>query len=246
MKAIILAAGQGSRLKDLTMNKPKCMVEYQGKPIIRYLLDVFKSCKLNDISIIAGYKHNILSSYTKDHNIRYYLNNDFAITNMVYTLFCAREELTGDIIISYSDIIYKQEVLESLINSEAGISVVVDLKWKELWLQRMEDPLKDAETLKIDDNNNIIELGKKPRSYADIQGQYIGLIKISANTVDKVVAFYNTLDKSAIYDGKNFNNMFMTSFIQLIIDNLMPVKAVFTSGGWLEVDQPSDLHTTML
>lgn len=107
----------------------------------------------------------------------------------------------------------------------------------------MENPLTDAETMKLDADGNILELGKKPKCFEDIQGQYIGLMKISKEYVLKVVNFYDSLDKSLIYDGKNFDNMYMTSFIQLIIDHkIMPVTAVLIHGGWTEIDTPTDLN----
>lgn len=62
----------------------------------------------------------------------------------------------------------------------------------------MNDPLKDAETMKLDDSCNILELGKKPKSYGEIDGQYIGLFKISKSIVERVRSFYNELDKSKI------------------------------------------------
>ena len=106
----------------------------------------------------------------------------------------------------------------------------------------MENPLEDAETLKLDSNDNIQEIGQKAASYDDIQGQYIGLIKIKKKALKKVKDFYNALDKTAVYEGKNFNNMYMTCFLQLIIDKVMPVKAVHIDGGWIEIDTCQDLN----
>jgi choline kinase len=105
----------------------------------------------------------------------------------------------------------------------------------------MENPLEDAETLKIDDKGHINELGKKPTSYDEIEGQYIGLIKIKQSMLAKFKYYYRGLDKAKTYDGKDFENMFMTSFLQMIADNLSPLTPVFINNGWIEVDAPSDL-----
>jgi len=68
-------------------------------------------------------------------------------------------------------------------------------------------------------------------------------VKISRDSVLKIVEFYDGLDKFAKYDGKDFDNMYMTSFIQLLIDNkVVPVFAVYINGGWTEIDTPSDLN----
>ena len=245
MKAIILAAGQGTRLRPLTNDRPKCMVKYQNKPIIDFILETMNNCKLSDIALINGYKNDVLENYLKDQSLTFYTNEIFYKTNMVSTLFCAKDFMDDDLIISYADIVYKEEVLEKLIDSKDDFSVVIDRKWKELWSQRMENPLDDAETLKIK-NDKIIELGKKPNSYEEIEGQYIGLIKISKNIINKVVNFYESLNRGNIYDGKDFNNMYMTSFIQMIIDNLNDVKPVFIDGGWVEVDCVDDLKVEIV
>ena len=245
MKVIMLAAGQGTRLRPLTDTKPKCMVEYNGKAIIDYILETMKHCNLFDVAIVNGYKKDVLTNYLKDEKLTFYHNKNFDKTNMVSTLFCAEEFMDDDIIISYADIVYKEEVLQSLIDSDTDISVVVDKKWKELWSQRMDNPLEDAETLKIEDNK-IVELGKKPNSYDDIEGQYIGLIKISKKILPKIIEYYKSLDRESIYDGKDYDNMYMTSFIQMIIDNLNDVTPVFINGGWTEIDAIDDLKVNMI
>ncbi|RXK05042.1 phosphocholine cytidylyltransferase family protein [Halarcobacter bivalviorum] len=243
MKLIILAAGQGTRLRPLTNNIPKCMVKYQDKPLIDYILEVTKDIEKR--YIVTGYKSEVLKEYLKEQNLTFIYNKDYNKTNMVTSLFCAKEFMNDDLIISYSDIIYKKEVIEKLIKSKYDISVVVDKQWKKLWLQRMQNPLDDAETLKIKDNK-IIELGKKTKDYSEIEGQYIGLIKISKNTIQKILAFYNNLSKDRYYDNKDFDNMYLTSFIQLIIDNLYDVNPIFINGSWLEVDCIEDLNTKMI
>jgi choline kinase len=240
MKAIILAAGSGTRLKPLTDDKPKCMVEYKGKPILQYISETLKEANIEKTVVVTGYRADkIPVFFTKQYH-----NEKYASTNMVSSLFCALEEFDDDLIISYSDIIYKPSVLNALIKSKEDFSVIIDKDWRSQWEQRMENPLEDAETLKLKDGK-IIEIGKKPTSYDDIEGQYIGLIKISKNCIKQVIEFYNKLDRNKLYDGKDFNNMYMTSFIQLIIDRLMPVYPVFINGGWIEIDGPEDLKVEM-
>jgi len=243
MKMIILAAGQGTRLRPLTNTKPKCMVEYNEKPIIDYILEVADSCNIKDIAIVNGYKKDVLQDYLKYQNITYFTNINYHKTNMVSTLFCAKDFMDDDLIISYADIVYKKEILEKVVNANGDFNVVIDKKWRELWSLRMENPLNDAETLKIEDGK-IVELGKKPKSYDDIEGQYIGVIKISKQAIHKVIKYYKSLDKNKLYDGNSFDNMYMTSFIQMIIDNLMDVTPVYINGGWIEIDSVEDLIST--
>lgn len=246
MKSIILAAGKGSRLRPLTNEVPKCMVQYNDQCIIDYILDSMESAGLSDNIIVHGYKGERLIQHLSKRSVRFYANKLYDRTNMLHTLFCAEKELDDDIIISYADIIYGSNVLKRLMNSNSDIACVVDLKWKELWQQRMENPLDDAESMKINDSGYIVELGKRTDTHDDINGQYIGLIKISKNVIADVITFYHSLDHTQSFDGRDFDNMYMTSFLQLIIDELMPVKAVTIEGGWLEIDEFSDLECTVV
>lgn len=240
MRVIILAAGQGTRLRPLTNDKPKCMVELNDKPLIQYQLELFEKYNITDINVVTGY----LSDKIDFPQIKKYFNPKFDSTNMVSTLFCTSELFDGedDILIAYGDIIYNDTVLESVINAKEKINVTVDKNWKEYWQARMENPLRDAETLKIDENGNIKELGKKPKSYDDIEAQYIGLVKIRKDVVKDIKNYYENLDKKASYDGKDFENMYMTSFLQMIADNLHPLSPVYISNGWIEIDEPTDLE----
>lgn len=242
MKTIILAAGQGIRLKPLTDNQPKCMVKFKNKAIIDYILEANKGLGINDISVVCGYKKEVIENHLKNNNVKLYFNPKYDSTNMVSTLFCAENEMSDDLIISYADIIYEKKVLEKLMNDDSDFAVVVDRKWKELWDMRMENPLEDAETMKIDKDGFIYELGKKPQSYDEIQGQYIGLIKFSKSFLPKVINHYKNLDKNLVYDNKNFDNMYMTSFIQSLIDNVQKAKAVYIDRGWIEIDSLKDLE----
>lgn len=88
---------------------------------------------------------------------------------------------------------------------------------------------------------NITNIGQKVTSTAVIEGQYIGLIKISRSCLTKICGFYHEQDSQAVYDGRSYEQMFMTTLIQRLIDSGMPVKAVCVEHGWLEVDTLTDL-----
>jgi choline kinase len=242
MKLIILAAGEGTRLRPFTLERPKCMVEFNGKPIIDHILETSNEAGIKDIIVVCGYKEDVLKTHLKNSDIKFVTNHKYDSTNMLSSLFCAEQEMNDDVVISYADIIYTPGILKQLVSDNNDLSVVIDRDWEQLWLLRMEDPLADAETLKINRDGSIIELGKKPKNKAEIEGQYMGLIKIKKDALNKIRTFYHSLDRDVIYDGKTFDNMFMTSFIQLVIDKLMPVKPVFIKGGWIEIDSVQDLE----
>lgn len=243
MKAIILAAGQGTRLRPLTDNKPKCLVELVGKTLLEHQLHVLKNAGINDIHVVAGYCAEKLDR----SDITRHLNLDYADTNMVSTLFAAESIMTGesDLIISYGDIVFEAYVLQVLLDCAAPVALAIDTEWKRYWAARMDYPLEDAETLKMVDGNRIIELGKKPSSYSDIHGQYTGLIKIRADHVAQLPHIWHRMNKAALYDGKDFANMYMTSFLQHLIDSGWEARGALIKNGWAEVDCQDDLQAAM-
>ena len=166
MTVIILAAGQGTRLRPLTNNKPKCLVELAGKPLLDHQLEVLCAAGVGDIHVVAGYRADKLDrpDFTRHINERY------ADTNMVSTLFVAESVMTGDsdLIISYGDIVYEPRVLSALCMVDAPISLVVDREWRRYWAARMDNPLSDAETGQLTDGNRVKGLGKKPKEIMPI------------------------------------------------------------------------------
>ncbi len=108
----------------------------------------------------------------------------------------------------------------------------------------MENPLDGAETLKINNKGDIIELGKKANNFDEIQGQYIGMIKIKKDYVSKFTNFYKKMDRNLEYDGQDFENMYMTSLLQKVTDDLITIKPIFIVNGWMEIDEPTDLNFT--
>lgn len=239
MHVIILAAGQGTRLRPYTDDRPKCLVELQGRPLLHRQLDVLRAKGLSDITLIAGYRADRLL----DQGVDVVLNPRFAETNMVSTLFCAEARMVEgqDLLIAYGDIIYQPSVLESLLATDAPLAIAIDREWRRFWEIRMEDPLADAETLKLDNNDCIVELGRKPKDYSEVQGQYMGLIKIRGDHVAAFRQAWHQMDRNVMRDGKDFDNMYMTTFLQSLIDSGWTARAAFTDNGWLEVDTVEDL-----
>ena len=133
MKTIILAAGQGTRLRPLTDDRPKCMVEINGRSMIRRQLDVMNSCGIReeDITIVCGYCADALQNELSNTGISFVNNKEYEDTNMVYSLMCAKSvlEKNDDILISYGDIIYNEAVLQKILQSGASSTVDVDDGW---------------------------------------------------------------------------------------------------------------------
>jgi len=218
-----------------TKGIPKCMVRVNDHPLVQYQINVLRSLGVNDIIIVRGHQGEKINF----PNVRYYENNEYKITNMVYSLFKTIKEFNSDIIISYGDIAYSRSVLNELLKTDNEFSVVIDLEWKNYWKKRFNNPLEDAETLVLKDNK-ILEIGKPASTYKNIMGQYIGLTKFSKKGLIKIKKYFNNNDFKTI-QKKPFKKAYMTDLLQTIIDkgnNVFPVKI---SGEWVEVDTVIDL-----
>ena len=97
MNAIILAAGEGKRLRPLTNDRPKCLIEFNGKTLLDRQISVFKKCGIDDITVVTGYNHQMFKNY----DVQYVRNVDFATTNMVRSLFCAERKISDSSIFIY-------------------------------------------------------------------------------------------------------------------------------------------------
>ena len=233
MRAIILAAGRGSRMGALTDAKPKCLLSINGKTLLERQIDALKKAGISEIAIVTGYKSELLRPFAKTT----FHNNRWACTQMVSSLEMAQEWLADeDCIVSYSDIFYDSSAPEILINTSQLLAITFDPNWQKLWEKRFKDPLVDAETFAIDENNSILEIGGVAKSMAEIQGQYMGLIKFSPK------AWEELLDIRRNISIEQRDRMHMTDAIQRIISNgNISVFGVPYEGNWGELDSISDL-----
>jgi len=242
LKVIILAAGQGERLRPLTKNLPKCMVNLFGKSILERQIDIFRNLGIDDISVVTGYCNDKINL----DKIQKFENKNFMTTNMVESLFTAEEKLNDSVIVSYGDIIFEPSIIQSLINSRHNISVIIDKNWKDLWNVRFENPLDDAESLVLDKNELILELGQKVENIDNIQGQFIGLMKFQNDGIIDIVNFYKKMKLIAnssinpLNPNLPFEKSFMTDFLQGLIHNNQKLNAIIIKNGWLEIDSLKD------
>ncbi len=238
MKALILAAGEGSRLRPHTLDRPKCLVEIDGCSLLDRQLAVLSSEGVTDVTLVAGYRSDMLKrqGYRLETNLRY------AETNMVWTLFVAESILKGELIVAYGDIVYSRRILRSLLASTADIAVTIDQDWEHYWRARNEDPLKDAETLRMDGMDRIIEIGQKPLQLEQIQGQYMGLMKFSPTGLDILRDTFHRACMRGTLRGKAPENAYMTDLLQLMIDEGNEIYAVKVRGDWVELDTVADLE----
>ena len=234
MKAIILAAGRGSRMKTLTSDKPKCLVELHGRSLLERQLEALRGAGVSEIGIVTGYRRELLANLglVEFHNPRW------DETNMVSSLECAGAWLeSGPCIVSYSDIFYSPNAVRSIINCSAELAVTYDPDWLALWTRRFGDPLLDAETFRLDPSGRLLEIGNKPQCVDEVQGQYMGLLRFTPSAWQAVLGLRASLPHA------ERDRMHMTGTLQRVIESgVVPVLGVPYMGEWGEVDSAEDLQ----
>lgn len=233
MKAIILAAGRGSRMKNMTDESPKCLVKLRGKSLLEWQLQALRNAGINEIAVVTGYKRELLAELglLEFHNPRW------EETNMVSSLAYAEAWLLAEpCIVSYSDIFYSADAIRLLMNSSALLAVTYDPNWLSLWKKRFEDPLLDAETFRMNPDGVLSEIGNKPKSVTEVQGQYMGLLRFTPVAWETVVNLRNGINEL------DRDKMHMTGTLQkLIEENVISISALPYLGEWGEVDSENDL-----
>jgi len=238
LRLIVLAAGEGTRLRPLTSDRPKCLVTLKGKPLLGWIIEHANEVGISIIDVVSGYKAEMIQykEVNKCHNDRYFE------TNMVYSLWCAREKMVDqEVIISYGDICYSPDILARLKQDNGEVSVAIDKGWLNYWKARFDDPLDDAESLKINTQGHITEIGREIQSMSDVDGQYLGLVKLSASGVSRLLDTIEMISSRGIeVNGRRFEDMYLTDLLDYMIGQGVEINAVEINRNWVEIDDIQD------
>lgn len=240
MKAIIVAAGRGTRMGAVTDEIPKCLIRFAGRPLIEWQLMALSKSGIQDVVVVTGYKSELLKAYgrARVHNERW------SETNMVASLHCARAEFLygGPVIVCYSDLIYEPRVVERVAGYPGHVVTGVDRAWLDLWRARMEDPFADAESLRVEDGDSIVEIGRRVSPGDRIDGRFVGMTKFTAGGARRLVEFYENLRAGEpCLDGRAREQCYFTDALQGLVGRGDDVRAAMFERGWLEFDTGDDL-----
>jgi choline kinase len=231
MKAIILAAGMGSRIRPLTDNRPKSLLKVGGKTILEMMLSHVQQCGISEVVFVLGYLRDQIVDYVAKHfpdlQVTYLVNHKYPTTNTGYSLMLALRETKGSPFIKFdADVVFDRDILSWLINSEHENCLCID---KNIQL--------DAEEIKVTirDDNKVVRASKSVRPI-DAVGESIGIEKISSQTGSLLLA---DLQK-AMRDAANHQQYYEDAYERLIAQDV-PFHALDISGlKWTEIDTEED------
>lgn len=243
VKAIILAAGMGTRMKHMTKSLPKCLaIQFEGKTLLQTQVETLRACGITEIVVVRGYQ----GSKIQFPGGRYVWNEDYQNNNILGSLMCAAEELVGDVIISYSDIWYEDSVLKKLLRSDNDIAIGVDIDWKDYYEGRKEHPIEEAENVIFDSDNHVIKIGKIGASGVEVHGEFIGIMKLTHRGCELIKEHYGRAQ--LLYAGKKFQRAqeftkaYLTDLLQDMADLGVPIHCEIIGSKWKEIDTIEDFQ----
>ena len=245
-KTLIVAAGLGSRLKGHTENTPKCMLDFGGKTLLQRQLLSYKKNGVDDISLIRGYKKNKINY----KGIKYFDNNDYKDNNILNSIFYGEEVINGNIIISYSDILFEPFVVKRVMESDHDISVIVDVDWRNYYINRKDHPLSEAENVIFNSNNEVVKIGKISSEKEEVHGEFIGMIKLNHRGCEILKQNFHRVKKlywnKPFQRAKIFQKAYLTDMIQELVDIGIKVHCVIIERGWKEIDTVEDYKKALI
>ena len=240
MKVIIIAAGTGARLGKEVSKLPKALLEVNGQTILSRQISILKKIGIEEVVVITGpYAEKfppIDVNYVNDakHNEH----------DVLGSLLVAKDYIQGDIVITYSDILFDENVLRQIIQQECDIGIAIDMDWKQAYEGRTLHPLTEAENVLLDDNKNVLKIQKNIKSNTDMVGEFLGLIKLSSHGAKILTDKFEYLlanHTGTFHNAASLKKAYFTDFIQELVNSKIVVTPIFISGKWCEVDTNQDL-----
>ena len=234
--AIVLAASKGKQLKHLTKNKPKCMLDIQGKPLIERLTSTLKKDNVGKITVVSGYKSNVIKEQPNLSNLNIIENKHYTKSGELFSLIQAVAEIKNNCIITYGDIIFRKYILDALLATNGDIVIVVDALYKK-------EKAKDLVLCNRKFTGNYL-LEEKPALLKSVcnkgkkqnTGQWIGLLKANTNGSQILKKEILKLSKK-----RNFKNLGIPDLFSSLIKNKIKISVLYVAGQWLDVNDAFDL-----
>ena len=242
MKAIVIGAGRGSRLRHLTDDIPKTLVPILGRPMLEHVLDALAAggFQRKDVVFICGYRAEVLRAAYPD--LQYVENRSWEHNNILASLLCAREHLAGGFVSTYADIVYRPEVVAELVRSPHDIALGCDTDWRRRYTNRSQHPETDAEKMRAE-GDRVVELSRRIASEAAC-GEFIGVMKMSPAGAAR---FTGAFDAAAarfaggpFREGRTFEKAYLIDLLQQMLEGGEQMHRVDTHGGYMEIDTLED------
>lgn len=228
MKAIILAAGMGTRIRPLTDKMPKAFIEIDGVSLIKRSLDNLEKVGIREVIIVIGYKGSYfkerMGNRYKNLNITYVINPEYQETGSMFSLSQIEGLIHEDILLLESDLLYELKALTTLINSnELNVILTAPLSGSG-----------DEVFICVNENNELVNLGKRIKESNNAIGELVGITKLS---LDFLAKLFNKAKEDYRQNEKNYH------YEEVIfkLSKTYQIKCILSELAWIEIDNFDDL-----
>ena len=243
MRAIVIGAGRGSRLRHLTDEIPKTLVPVLGRPMLDAILEALAAggFSRSEITFICGYKNEILRERYPD--LEYVENTDWERNNILVSLLCARERMKEGFVSTYADIVYRPQVVADLVAAEGDLVLAVDTDWRRRYVGRSQHPDTDAEKLVAKDGK-VVRISRKIEA-DEATGEFIGVMKATPAGAARFIEAYDAAraacgDDELFREGRIFRKAYLLDLLAHLVESGVDVRTVDTHGGYMEIDTLED------
>lgn len=235
-RAIFLAASRGAELKELTEDRPKVLIDINGKPLIEQSIDSFYDHDIKDISIVTGYKKEAF----KFQNVKYINNENYENTSELSSLLLAKKEIVDNCVISYGDVLYRKYILSRLLEEKSDITIVVDATLENRTPNYVGDfvACSRAHTKSFDESSvelKSIMFGAASEN-KEAHGEWIGLMKTN-KLGSEVLA--KTLEE--LSSKSDFNKLKLPDLMNVLLDKKVKINVMYIDGHWMDIDTYADV-----
>lgn len=240
MKPIIIGAGRGGRLNALTDEQPKCYAPVGERRILDWILEAFAGAGLGPPVFIGGYRIEMIRD---DYPAMTFCHNaDWENNNILVSLLHAEEHMADGFVCAYSDILFRDTVVQRALEHGGDIVLCVDTHWRDRYTGRSQHPESDAEKLTAEDDR-VIEIGRDMSS--DVAaGEYIGVARFSAQGAAMLREQYHRVREQ--HAGRPwrsaavFEKAYLIELLQEMIEQGVTIQMVSTEGDYMEIDTEED------
>ena len=243
---IIIAAGAGARMGELTHDKPKCLLQVAGRTILEHTIDQLRSIGCSDIILVVGHKSEMIDVA----NVRYVRNDDYKENNILHSLMKAREYVQGPVVVSYSDIWVEPWVFQQLTDTPGDIVLAADQDWQPYYEGRTMHPISEAENVFFDRDGAVVSIGKHlaPGDSQDhVCGEFIGLWRMSSSGSACFREEFERIDAqlgpdSSFQRADRWQRAYVTDMFQELVNRGATVNCAVIERGWAELDTEQDFR----
>ena len=242
MKIIFIAAGSSTRLGTKTLNFPKGLIKINNNSIMGIQLDLFKNKKIDNIIIITGPNADKFNF----KNVTYINDTNHKKHDVLGSLMVAKSHMNNEIVTTYSDIIFDEKILNSIVEFKGDIGIAIELNWEKRYINRDQHPKSEADNVIID-NGKILKIRKNISECEDNQivGEFIGLMKLSKRGTEIFKNKYLELEKTHVgkfHNAPSLERAYLTDMLQELINSGVKISPIVVNGDWCEIDTPQDIE----